>query len=84
MVGALVPESSHTEAGAWVSTAYNLGAALGTACGGVLADRSGPPSAFGVAAGLLAAVTALGALRALSRRNPTTALKAPSGDGVTR
>ncbi|MFE6685224.1 MFS transporter [Streptomyces sp. NPDC057743] len=53
LVDRYLPEGSRTEAGAWVTTAYNLGVSLGTAAGGVLVDRSGPPAAFGATAGLL-------------------------------
>ncbi|MFE7314353.1 MFS transporter [Streptomyces sp. NPDC057555] len=70
LVDRLVPEGARTEAGAWINTAYNLGAALGTAAGGVLIDRSGPPAAFTVTAGLLAACALLCAPRML--RAPTT------------
>ena len=58
-VATLVPEGAHTEAGAWINTAYNLGAAMGAAGGGVLVDRSGPPAAFAVTAGLLGVCTLL-------------------------
>jgi predicted MFS family arabinose efflux permease len=55
LVDRLVPEGSRTEAGAWINTAYNLGAATGAAVGGVLIDRAGPRVAFAVTAGLLGA-----------------------------
>lgn len=57
LVDRLVPEGSRTEAGAWVNTAYNLGAAMGAAIGGVLIDRSGSPAALTAAAGLLGVCT---------------------------
>ncbi|WP_441249164.1 MFS transporter [Kitasatospora sp. McL0602] len=58
LVDRLVPEGSRTEAGAWVNTAYNLGAALGAAAGGAVTDRSGPTTAFaGTALVLTAAAT---------------------------
>ncbi len=66
LVDVLVPEGSRTEAGAWINTANNLGAALGPAAGGVLVDRTGPMSALGCTAGLLgtcAVINMLGAVR---------------------
>ncbi|MEW1911831.1 MFS transporter [Kitasatospora sp. NPDC085895] len=63
LVEDLVPAGARTEAGAWVNTAYNLGGALGSAAGGLLADRAAPAAAFTAAAVLLGAVTALVALR---------------------
>jgi MFS family permease len=48
-------------AGAWVNTAYNLGAALGTPLGGLLLDRSGPRPALAAAAAVAGACTAVGA-----------------------
>ncbi|WP_405016499.1 MFS transporter [Kitasatospora sp. NBC_00070] len=73
LVEELVPEGARTEAGAWVNTAYNLGAALGAAAGGVLVDRAGPTTAFGGTAGLLAACAVVGAAAALGavRRRPS-------------
>lgn len=62
LVEVLVPEGSRTEAGAWVNTAYNLGAALGAAAGGVLVDRTGPASGFVGATGLLGCCVVIGAL----------------------
>jgi MFS family permease len=44
---------------AWVSTAYNLGGALGTAGGGALAARLGPQAAFAVVAVVAATCTVL-------------------------
>ncbi len=68
LVDALIPEGSRTEAGAWINTAYNLGAAMGTAVGGVLVDRSGPPAAFAVTAGGLGAFALIRALYTLRSR----------------
>ena len=77
LVEVLVPEGSRTEAGAWVNTAYNLGAALGAAVGGVLVDRTGPASAFTGTAGLLGCCAVVLALAALRRRRGKTG--GPSG-----
>ncbi|MEU2631460.1 MFS transporter [Kitasatospora sp. NPDC007106] len=63
LVEDLVPAGARTEAGAWVNTAYNLGGALGSAAGGLLADRADPAAAFTAAAVFLGGVTALVALR---------------------
>ncbi|MCU7820752.1 MFS transporter [Kitasatospora sp. DSM 101779] len=63
LVEDLVPPGARTEAGAWVNTAYNLGGALGSAGGGLLADRAAPAAGFTAAAVFLGAVTALVALR---------------------
>ncbi|WP_225833607.1 MFS transporter [Streptomyces sp. NK08204] len=70
LVDRLVPHGSRTEAGAWINTAYNLGAAMGTAAGGVLVDRFGSPAAFAVTAGLLGVCTSIGA--PLTRRRHAT------------
>ncbi|WP_377267974.1 MFS transporter [Peterkaempfera sp. SMS 1(5)a] len=83
LVGTLVPESAQTEAGAWVSTAYNLGAALGTAFGGVLVDRSAPPTAFAAAVGVLGAVTALCTAGAPRRRGPAAGEAGPGTGAAT-
>lgn len=50
LVDAAVPRARHAEAGAWLNTAYNLGAALGTAVGGILAGSAGPRLSFAVVA----------------------------------
>lgn len=55
LVDATVPEGRHAEAGAWVNTAYNLGVAMGTAAGGVLAGGVGPRLSFAVMAALAGA-----------------------------
>lgn len=75
LVEELVPEGARTEAGAWVNTAYNLGAAFGAAAGGVLVDRAGPVTAFGGTAGMLVCCAAAGAAATLGavRRRPSPA-----------
>jgi len=55
LVDAAVPDSRRAEAGAWVNTAYNLGAAMGTAAGGVLAAGLGPRVSLAVMAALTGA-----------------------------
>ncbi|MFI1628155.1 MFS transporter [Streptomyces noursei] len=76
-VDRLVPEGSRTEAGAWINTAYNLGAAMGTAVGGVLVDRSGSPAAFAVTVGLLGVCTLICTPLTL-RRHATNASADPA------
>lgn len=80
LVDRLVPEGSRTEAGAWINTAYNLGAALGTAVGGVLIDRCGSPAALAVAAGLLGVCTLICVPLALRSH----ATDAPGGPALSR
>lgn len=58
LVSASVAEDRQAEAGAWLNTAFNLGAAIGSAGGGVLAGLAGPRGSFAVAAGLCAVVAA--------------------------
>jgi predicted MFS family arabinose efflux permease len=55
LVDATVPDGRRAEAGAWVNTAYNLGVAMGTAAGGVLAGGVGPRLSFAVMAALAGA-----------------------------
>ncbi|AUG81478.1 hypothetical protein CFP65_6846 [Kitasatospora sp. MMS16-BH015] len=59
LVDARVPEGARTEAGAWMNTAYNLGAAAGGALGGLVVDRHGPPAAFLVTAVLIGGCVAV-------------------------
>ncbi|HSZ43043.1 MAG TPA: hypothetical protein VK817_24030 [Trebonia sp.] len=68
LVSVRVAEDRQAEAGAWLNTAFNLGAAAGSAGGGVLAGLAGPRGSFAVAAGLCAA-TAL-SVTAVSLRAP--------------
>lgn len=68
LVDALVGEGGRMEAGAWVNTAYNLGASLGSGTAGLLIDRARPPAALAAAAVLLAAVTLVGSLGPSSLR----------------
>ncbi|MGH3167880.1 MAG: MFS transporter [Trebonia sp.] len=56
LVSAHVAEDGQAEAGAWLNTAFNLGAAIGSAGGGVLAGLAGPRASFAVAAGLCALI----------------------------
>ena len=61
MVDDAAPAGTVTEAFAWLATAIGLGAALGAAAAGALADTAGPSAAFALAgaAGTLALMTAL-------------------------
>lgn len=59
LVDAAIPKGRHAEAGAWVNTAYNLGAAMGTAAGGVLAAGLGPRLAIAAMAALAGACALL-------------------------
>ncbi len=73
LVDARVMEGRRAEAGAWVNTAYNLGAAMGAAAGGVLAAGAGPRMSFAVVAGL-AGVCATLSLTARPTRMPRSSL----------
>ncbi len=68
----LTPEHQRTEASTWVNTANNIGSAAGAALGGMLIDRSGPPTAFLAAAGVLA-LTALAVHLTRHRMNTAAA-----------
>ena len=61
MVDDAAPAGTVTEAFAWLATAVGIGAALGAAAAGALADHAGPSAAFALAgaAGTLALITAL-------------------------
>lgn len=72
-----VPGGSRAEAGAWLNTAYNLGAATGAAAGGVLVDRWGPPTSFTVTAALIGLCAAVCAALATGRR-PTRRARPPA------
>ncbi|MCC9307161.1 MFS transporter [Kitasatospora sp. RB6PN24] len=67
LVEVLVSSGSRTEAGAWVNTAFNLGAAAGTSLGGLLVDRAGPLTALGAPAALLVVAVLTGAPAVLRR-----------------
>lgn len=64
-----VPEGSRMEAGAWVNTAYNLGASLGSALAGTLLDRTGSGAVLATAA----AVAGLAVCAATAGGRPATA-----------
>jgi predicted MFS family arabinose efflux permease len=61
MVDHAAPAGTMTEAFAWLATAMAVGAALGAAGAGVVADRAGPAAAFALAggAGALAVLTTM-------------------------
>ncbi|MEE4541179.1 MFS transporter [Streptomyces sp. V4-01] len=71
LVNVLVPANSHTVAGAWVNTAFNLGVALGTGAAGLLTDRLGASAVF-TAAALTAAAAAATAAPAAAARRPAS------------
>ncbi|MDH6139228.1 putative MFS family arabinose efflux permease [Kitasatospora sp. GP30] len=68
LVELLVPSGSRTEAGAWVNTAYNLGAAAGASLGGLLVDHAGPLGTLGAPAALLVVAVLATAPAVLRRR----------------
>jgi predicted MFS family arabinose efflux permease len=76
MVGAAAPEGTVTEAFAWLNTAVAIGAALGAAAAGNVADAAGPVPTFvlGGAAGAVAALIA--ALRSGPLARPVVAAPA--------
>jgi predicted MFS family arabinose efflux permease len=63
LVNAAVPEGRRAEAGAWLNAAYNLGAGMGTAAGGVLAAGMNPRVSFAVIAALAGACALVTARR---------------------
>ncbi len=67
LVNVLVREESRTEAGAWLNTAFNLGAAAGSAGGGLLVDRSGSHLTFAAVAALTGLCSLAGASGQLAR-----------------
>ena len=62
LVDVKVSADRRAEAGAWLNTAYNLGAAMGAAGGGVLVSHWGPRLTWLVVATLTAACATGGAL----------------------
>jgi MFS family permease len=72
LAGDAAPDGTVTEAFAWLATAIAIGASLGAAAGGVLADHGGPATAFTLAGG--AALLALLATLLRSRTLPAPAL----------
>jgi predicted MFS family arabinose efflux permease len=50
LIDEFAPRDRLGEAQAWLTTAFTAGAGAGTAVGGVLVDRGGPPMSFGGAA----------------------------------
>ncbi|GAA1945382.1 MFS transporter [Kitasatospora viridis] len=79
LVDHLVPAGSRTEAGAWLNTGYNLGAAAGAALAGALVERTGAGAVLPVAAAVVAGFALLAALAAVvgARRGA-----APDGAGA--
>ncbi|HEX4833635.1 MAG TPA: hypothetical protein VH478_21370 [Trebonia sp.] len=70
LVHARVDQQRQAEAGAWLNTAFNLGAAAGTAAGGLVTGESGPRACLAVVAVLLATCAAGPAGLALSAGRP--------------
>jgi MFS family permease len=70
MVDDAAPAGTVTEAFAWLATAIGIGAAIGAAAAGALADHTGPEAAFVLAgaAGALALLTTLLRARTLPGR----------------
>jgi MFS family permease len=70
MVDDAAPAGTVTEAFAWLATAIGIGAAIGAAAAGALADHTGPAAAFVLAgaAGALALLTTLLRARTLPGR----------------
>jgi predicted MFS family arabinose efflux permease len=63
-----VPQARRAEAGAWLNTAYNVGAAMGTAAGGVLAAGLSPRMSFAVISALAGACALVMARRGRDSR----------------
>ena len=61
MVDEAAPDGTLTEAFAWLATAIAIGASVGAAAAGALADHAGPGAAFALA-GAAGAVALLAAL----------------------
>jgi MFS family permease len=68
LVERVAPAGTVTEAFAWLTTAVAIGAALGSAAAGSVADGAGPAAAFLVAGAAGAAAVAIGALRVATLR----------------
>ena len=68
----MTPAGTVTEAFAWLTTAMAVGTAAGAAAGGILAEGSGPATAFALAAaaGLVATLVTLARAHTLSDRAP--------------
>jgi len=75
MVGAVAPRGTATEAFAWLATAAAVGTSAGAAVAGAVVDAAGPSSAFafGGAAAVVAAVTAVVRTRTLPHAEPALA-----------
>jgi hypothetical protein len=78
MVDHAAPVGTVTEAFAWLNTAVAVGASIGAASAGVVADAAGPAAAFGLAgaAGTVAALVA--ALRSRPLNVPAQPIAAPA------
>ena len=72
MVDDAAPAGTVTEAFAWLATAIGIGAALGAAAAGALADHAGPSAAFALA-GAAGTIALSRRCCAPSRRPPSSA-----------
>jgi len=73
MVDAVAPAGTQTEAFAWLATATAIGASLGAAGAGVVAEAGGPAATYALAGGAAAAAAAI----ALARVRTLPAAGAP-------
>jgi MFS family permease len=78
MVDHAAPAGTVTEAFAWLNTAVAIGASLGAACAGALADAAGPAPTFVLAGAAGSAAAFVAALRARPLTGPT-AIAAAAG-----
>jgi predicted MFS family arabinose efflux permease len=78
MVDRAAPKGTVTEAFAWLATAIAIGAAIGAAGAGTIADHAGPGAVFGLAGGAGLVALATTALRSgtLGRRDAQVACAA--------
>jgi MFS family permease len=75
LAGDAAPHGTVTEAFSWLATAIAIGASIGAAGGGILADHAGPATAFALAggAGLIALLTTALRFRTLAPPFPAIA-----------
>jgi predicted MFS family arabinose efflux permease len=80
MVDHAAPAGTVTEAFAWLETAVAVGASIGAASAGTVADAAGPAAAFAVAgaAGTVAALIAALRARPLNAPGHSTAVPTPA------
>jgi MFS family permease len=78
MVDHAAPAGTVTEAFAWLETAVAVGASIGAASAGVVADAAGPAAAFAVAGAAGAVAAVIAALRARPLNAPSHPAVAPA------